>query len=102
MRKRLASIDDAFRAANDACFEAEGRELPMCVKEIWRYPVKSMAGRSLRPARLTALGVEDDRIVQVRNARERPIKARTCPGFAGIQGLPGRLRKSSGGWGSMG
>jgi uncharacterized protein YcbX len=53
----------------------------MYVKEIWRYPVKSMAGESLQAATLTALGIEGDRIVQVRNARGRPVTARTHPGL---------------------
>jgi uncharacterized protein YcbX len=53
----------------------------MYVKEIWRYPVKSMAGESLPAATMTVLGIEGDRIVQVRNARERPVTARTHPGL---------------------
>ena len=53
----------------------------MYVKEIWRYPVKSMAGESLLAATMTVLGIEGDRIVQVRNARERPVTARTHPGL---------------------
>ncbi len=51
----------------------------MYVKEIWRYPVKSMAGESLRAATLTTLGIDCDRIVQVRNTRGRPVTARTHP-----------------------
>jgi uncharacterized protein len=57
----------------------------MYVKEIWRYPVKSMAGVSLQAAMLTILGIEGDRIVQVRNARGRPITARTHPGLLGFK-----------------
>ena len=38
----------------------------MHLAEIWRYPVKSMAGESLVEAELTSSGVEGDRIVQVR------------------------------------
>ena len=38
------------------------------VQEIWRYPVKSMAGESLEAADLTEAGVVGDRVVQVRNA----------------------------------
>jgi uncharacterized protein len=51
----------------------------MYIKEIWRYPVKSMAGESLQRATLTPLGLEGDRTVQVRNARGRAITARTHP-----------------------
>jgi uncharacterized protein YcbX len=49
------------------------------VQEIWRYPVKSMAGESLESADLTEDGVAGDRIVQVRNAGGRIITARTRP-----------------------
>ena len=37
------------------------------VEELWRYPVKSMAGESLETAELTESGIVGDRIVQVRN-----------------------------------
>jgi hypothetical protein len=57
----------------------------MYVKEIWRYAVKSMAGASLQAATLTPSGIEGDRIVQVRNARGRPITARTHPGLLGFK-----------------
>ena len=59
----------------------------MYIKEIWPYPVKSMAGESLQAATLTALGVEGDRIIQVRNARGRPITARSHPGLLGFKGV---------------
>ena len=66
----------------------------MHLAEIWRYPVKSMAGESLDEAELTTSGVEGDRIVQVRlgdrldsqvlTARSRPRllghRARIGPG----------------------
>lgn len=51
----------------------------MYVQEIWRYPVKSMAGEQLRSACLTLSGIEGDRIVQVRNHRGRTVTARTHP-----------------------
>lgn len=38
-----------------------------------------MAGESLRAMTMTDLGIEGDRIVQVRDARERPVTARTHP-----------------------
>ncbi len=34
----------------------------MHLAEIWRYPVKSMAGESLVEAELTSAGVEGDRV----------------------------------------
>ena len=49
------------------------------VQEIWRYPVKSMAGESLEAADLTEAGVVGDRVVQVRNAADRIMTARTRP-----------------------
>jgi uncharacterized protein YcbX len=49
------------------------------VQEIWRYPVKSMAGESLKAAELTEAGVVGDRVVQVRNAAGRIMTARTRP-----------------------
>lgn len=51
----------------------------MWIKEIWRYPVKSMAGESLHSAGLTVDGVAGDRIIQVRNAAGRIVTARTRP-----------------------
>jgi len=57
----------------------------MYVKEIWRFPVKSMAGVSLPTATLTTSGIEGDRIVQVRNAHGRPVTARTHPGLLGFK-----------------
>lgn len=51
----------------------------MWVQEIWRYPVKSMAGEKLDAADLTASGVAGDRMVQVRNPAGQVITARTKP-----------------------
>ena len=51
----------------------------MRVQEIWRYPVKSMAGEKLEAADLTASGVAGDRVVQVRNRAGQVMTARTKP-----------------------
>jgi uncharacterized protein YcbX len=51
----------------------------LTVQEIWRYPVKSMAGELLVSADLTESGVAGDRILQVRNAAGRIMSARTRP-----------------------
>jgi uncharacterized protein len=51
----------------------------MRVQEIWRYPVKSMAGEILESADLTASGIVGDRALQVRNAAGRVMTARTRP-----------------------
>jgi uncharacterized protein len=56
----------------------------MWVKEIWRYPVKSMAGEQLQSARLTPSGIEGDRVVQVQNGAGRTVTARTHPGLLGF------------------
>src|SRR5258707_14184827 len=50
------------------------------VKEIWRYPVKSMAGERLQRANVGALGVygdrgwaiRDEKAGEIRNARKLP------------------------------
>ena len=51
----------------------------MRVGELWRYPVKSMAGERLERAVLTADGVAGDRVVHVADARDRMVTARTVP-----------------------
>ncbi len=61
----------------------------MHLAEIWRYPVKSMAGERLQEARLGGDGVEGDRRVQVRlgdmdsEAGERIVTARSRPQLLG-------------------
>ncbi len=61
----------------------------MHLAEIWRYPVKSMAGERLQAARLGRDGVEGDRRVQVRlgdmdsEAGERIVTARSRPQLLG-------------------
>lgn len=61
----------------------------MYVKEIWRYPVKSMAGERVDTARLTQAGVEGDRIVQVYNKQGRVVTSRTHPGLLGFRATIG-------------
>jgi uncharacterized protein YcbX len=51
----------------------------MWLKEIWRYPVKSMAGESLDSAELTAYGVRGDRMLAARAPTGRILTARTRP-----------------------
>src|ERR1041385_5611199 len=51
----------------------------MRVKEIWRYPVKSMAGESLRSAEFTKSGIVGDRTIQVRNRGGQVMTSRTKP-----------------------
>lgn len=58
----------------------------MYVKEIWRYPVKSMAGEQLERANLTPLGIEGDRVVLVLNGQGRVVTARSHPALLGHKG----------------
>lgn len=51
----------------------------MQIKEIWRYPVKSMEGETLSVADINRQGIAGDRIIQVRNAAGRIFSARTRP-----------------------
>jgi uncharacterized protein len=50
------------------------------VGELWRYPVKSLAGETRPQVQLTPDGVEGDRRVHVRNARG-PLTGRTRSGL---------------------
>ena len=56
----------------------------MYIAEIWRYPVKSMAGEQLQSARLTDLGIDGDRVIQVQNAQGRVVTSRTHPELLGF------------------
>jgi uncharacterized protein len=51
----------------------------MWIQELWRYPVKSMAGETLAAADLTESGVAGDRLIQVRTGGGRIVTARTRP-----------------------
>jgi MOSC domain-containing protein len=53
------------------------------VAELWRYPVKSMAGEPLRRADARADGIAGDRVVHVSDARDRVVTARTHPALLG-------------------
>lgn len=58
----------------------------MTVKELWRFPVKTMAGERLQRARIGALGIEGDRVMRVEDAHGRVITSRSHPGFLGHRG----------------
>jgi uncharacterized protein YcbX len=47
------------------------------VAQIWRYPVKSMAGERLDRTRIGPLGIEGDRVVHAEDGRGNVITART-------------------------
>ncbi len=61
----------------------------MKVAEIWRYPVKTMAGEKLQRVRIGPLGIEGDRVVHVEDAQERVITSRSHPRFLGHKGTMG-------------
>lgn len=58
----------------------------MHVTELWRYPVKSLAGEPLSAACLESDGLVGDRLVQVYDARGRVLTARTQPALLGLRG----------------
>jgi len=62
----------------------------MKVKEIWRYPVKTMAGEKLRQAGLGSLGIEGDRVMHVEDDKGRVITSRSHPRFLGHKGSLGQ------------
>ena len=53
----------------------------MILAELWRYPVKSMAGEPLTTASLDKLGISGDRTLCVVDSRGRVMTARTRPGL---------------------
>ena len=58
----------------------------MHVKEIWRYPAKSMAGEQLSAAQIGALGIAGDRKVLVRGPNRHVITSRTHHKLLGLKG----------------
>jgi uncharacterized protein YcbX len=61
----------------------------MKVAELWRYPVKTMAGEKLERVRIGPLGLEGDRIVHVEDAHGQVITSRSHPRFLGHKGTLG-------------
>ena len=55
----------------------------MQVAEIWRYPVKTLAGEKVQRATIGPLGIAGDRIVHVEDANGRVITSRSHPRFLG-------------------
>lgn len=56
-----------------------GVQTAMFIKELWRYPVKSMGGERLESADLREDGIEGDRVVHVVDAHDRLVTARSHP-----------------------
>jgi uncharacterized protein YcbX len=61
----------------------------MRLAEIWRYPVKTMAGERLDRVAIGPLGVAGDRVVHVARRDGRTITSRSHPGFLGLRGTLG-------------
>lgn len=61
----------------------------MHIAEIWRYPVKSMAGERLAVATLDSGGIDGDRRLYVEDRRGRIITARTHPRLLGHRARTG-------------
>ncbi len=61
----------------------------MYVKEIWRYPVKSMAGERIEVSDLTELGLTGDREILVVGANGRVVTSRTHSKLLGLKGTLG-------------
>jgi uncharacterized protein len=57
----------------------------MYLKEIWRYPVKSLAGEQLPEISLTNIGLEGDRRIVIVNGNGRVITARRYPGLLALK-----------------
>jgi uncharacterized protein YcbX len=61
----------------------------MRVAELWRYPVKSMAGERIEATEIQRDGIPGDRIVYAENGRGRVLTARTHPGLLGFRATLG-------------
>lgn len=61
----------------------------MWIAELWRYPVKSMAGERLETAEVTSGGLVGDRVVHVAGPGGRVITSRSHPRLLGLRGSLG-------------
>jgi len=61
----------------------------MFIKELWRYPVKSMEGEQLNASEVGKLGLAGDRKVLVLGPNGRVITSRTHPKLLGLKGTLG-------------
>lgn len=61
----------------------------MWIAELWRYPVKSMAGERLQVADIRETGIVGDRVVQVVNDAGRIVSSRTKPKLLGYHATLG-------------
>jgi hypothetical protein len=65
--------------------------MKMHVAELWRYPVKSLAGEPLDSAEISADDIPGDRVVQVYDAEGGIVTARTAPRLLGLKGTLGPM-----------
>jgi uncharacterized protein len=61
----------------------------MFIKELWRYPIKSMAGERVRESRITLAGIPGDRAISVVDPSGRIITSRTHHRLLGLKGSLG-------------
>jgi len=61
----------------------------MSVAELWRYPVKSLAGERLQRAVIGRHGIAGDRVVHVEDGRGRVVTSRTHPMLLGLHATLG-------------
>jgi uncharacterized protein YcbX len=61
----------------------------MRVAELWRYPVKSLAGEQLEATEISPAGIPGDRVVQAYEAGGRIATARTWPRLLGLKAALG-------------
>jgi len=61
----------------------------MYVKELWRYPVKSLGGKRVKECLVGELGLIGDRLVLVRGPGGRVITSRTHPKLLALKGSLG-------------
>src|SRR5262245_310172 len=59
----------------------------MWVSELWRYPVKSMAGETLHQVDVREDGVAGDRLLHVRDAQGRVVTSRSRPRLLGLHAV---------------
>ena len=57
----------------------------MHVAELWRYPVKSLAGEPIQVTELSTSGIPHDRLVHVQDQRGRCVTSRTKPRLLGLR-----------------
>lgn len=61
----------------------------MWIAELWRYPVKSMAGERLEEALIRPDGISGDRLVRVQTREGRLVTSRTRPSLLGLRATLG-------------